>query len=398
MSGTTLPADTLMTAVRIFAVSLNQTPLSWDDNYENIRCALEAARAEGAELICLPELCVSGYGCEDAFLWPQTAELCLAMVERIAPLTQKLVVTLGLPLWVEGRLYNASLLVCDGKLLGAACKRHLAREGIHYEPRWFNAWPEGCLKQVQLLGQSVPVGDLIFDIAGLRVAFEICEDAWVEARPAKELASQAVDVILNPSASHFAFDKHLVRRQLVVDGARSTRLAYVYCNLLGNEAGRAIYDGDCLLARAGAEPAIIAESRRFSFNSFQMAGASFPLHARWDVLPESLSPEQRSTGLSSSEQSGSEERGAGPRRVCVFADFHFATQCGPIFSSKTPGEFVSGELPREQAFARAVALGLFDYLCGEFDGAPDGAFVLGGTRGGAHAESVLVCRAIARHN
>ncbi len=333
-----------MTKVRVFAFALNQTPLDWSGNADRIARALAAARAEQANVVCLPELCVSGYGCEDAFLWPETWRRSLAMVEQVLPLTVGMVVSLGLPLFVDGAVYNASLLLCDGEIMGAACKRHLAGHGIHYEPRWFSPWPKGVVKRADILGRAVAVGDVVFDAGGVRLAFEICEDAWVAQRPAHELARDDVDFILNPSASHFAFGKHLVRRGLVTQGARCARLGYVYCNLLGNEAGRAIYDGDCLIATAGEQPAICAESRRFSFLDFQMAGVTFSTDQR--VAPAPVSDPEPT-----------------PPRAVVSRPFVFASDPNlPAFTQTTPGEGATvGELPKHEAFARAVALGLFDY-------------------------------------
>lgn len=327
-----------MTAVRIFAISLNQTPLSWETNRDNISEALRAARKQGAELVCLPELSVCGYGCEDAFLWADTAARSLRVVEELLPETGGMAIAFGLPLWIEGELFNVALLACNGELIGGAGKRHLARDGIHYEHRWFMPWPKGRVSQVEIFGKKIPIGDVIFDLGGVRLAFEICEDAWIAERPAHELAG-LVDVIFNPSASHFAFGKHLMRRQLVLDGARATRLAYVYCNLLGNEAGRAIYDGDCLLACGGSNPQIIAESRRFSFLAYQMAAATFTLNVE----------EARAN--------------ATPIRPTIAYPLNFSDSSETVLlSSKTPGEDPSGALTREQAFGRATALGLFDYM------------------------------------
>jgi NAD+ synthase (glutamine-hydrolysing) len=82
----------------------------------------------------------------------------------------------------------------------------------------------------------------------VRIGFEICEDAWVAGRPAAALAARGVDLILNPSASHFAFGKDEIRRRFVLEGARACGAAYVYSNLLGNEAGRAVYDGGVIIA------------------------------------------------------------------------------------------------------------------------------------------------------
>lgn len=108
----------------------------------------------------------------------------------------------------------------------------------------------------------VPIGDLRFDCGGIRIGFEICEDAWAADRPGASLAARGVDIILNPSASHFAFDKDAIRQRFVLEGSRAFCATYVYANLLGNEAGRAIYDGGVLIATGGR---MVAAGRRFGF-------------------------------------------------------------------------------------------------------------------------------------
>src|SRR6185295_2166974 len=148
-------------------------------------------------------------------------------------------------------LYNVACLVADGSVLGFTAKRFLAGEGIHYEPRWFKPWPVGRRAEITLDGVSYPLGDLHYSCGGVKIGFEICEDAWVANRPGAELALAGVDVILNPSASHFAFGKIDIRRRFVLEGSRAFGVTYVYSNLLGNEAGRAIYDGGGLIATAG---------------------------------------------------------------------------------------------------------------------------------------------------
>ena len=60
--------------MRLAGAALNQTPLDWAPNLANIRTALDQARAAGVELLCLPELCLTGYGCEDLFLHPWVAD------------------------------------------------------------------------------------------------------------------------------------------------------------------------------------------------------------------------------------------------------------------------------------------------------------------------------------
>jgi len=331
-----------MRLLRVAAATLNQTPLDWDNNRDNIIAAIESARAEGVSVLCLPELCISGYGCEDAFLSPNTHALSLEVLREILPYTRGMIVSLGLPLFHNKAIYNACALVVDGKIAGFVAKRALAGDGIHYEPRWFKPWPEGARAQVEVLGQSLPLGDIYFSCSGIKIGFEICEDAWVAQRRGAELALTGVDIILNPSASHFAFGKQEIRRRLVLEGSRAFGVSYVYANLLGNEAGRAIYDGDALIATGGK---LLAQARRFSFENHALISA---------VVDVDLT-RVRYAALSSSEARVESEPDE-----CVYTHFEFP-ELAPIAASAQvqPWE-LSSEL-KEEEFARAIALGLFDY-------------------------------------
>ena len=128
-----------MNRIRLAAASLNQTPLAWEANRRHILAAIAAARDAGATVLCLPELCISGYGCEDMFHAPGVQRTALEMLAEYVPDTRGMAVCLGLPVFYEGAVYNTSAMVCDGRLLGIVAKQHLAGDGIHYEPRWFAA-------------------------------------------------------------------------------------------------------------------------------------------------------------------------------------------------------------------------------------------------------------------
>ena len=85
----------------------------------------------------------------------------------------------------------------------------------------------------------------------MNIGFEICEDAWVKDRPACRLVDRKVELIINPSASHFAFNKTTRRKQLIIDSSKTFDCTYLYVNALGNEAGKLIYDGEIILAKKG---------------------------------------------------------------------------------------------------------------------------------------------------
>ncbi|HET6230273.1 MAG TPA: nitrilase-related carbon-nitrogen hydrolase, partial [Longimicrobiaceae bacterium] len=242
-----------MKLIKVAAAVVNQTPLAWEQNKRNILEALEAARRQKVSICCFPELCISGYGCEDAFHGPGVPEMSWRVLQEILPATEGMVVSVGMPVPYRNALFNTACMIADGKILGFVAKRFLAGDGIHYEPRWFKPWPAGEVDVLERTDEEgairrYPIGDLVFEVGDVRIGFEICEDAWVANRPGMDLALRGVDIICNPSASHFAFAKFAVRQRFVIEGSRAFGVAYLYSNLMGNEAGRIIYDGGGLIA------------------------------------------------------------------------------------------------------------------------------------------------------
>ena len=332
-----------MKLIKVAAAVLNQTPLDWDGNRAHILAAIESARRQNVSILCLPELCITGYGCEDAFHSLGLQQTAQEMLLEIVPETRGLVVSLGLPLLHSGGLFNTACLVADGKILGFVGKQNLAGEGLHYEPRWFKRWPDNVRAETHIAGQAYALGDLMFECGGVRLGFEICEDAWVADRPGGDLALHGADLILNPSASHFAFGKHEVRRRFVLEGSRAFNVSYVYANLLGNEAGRAIYDGDAMIASGGR---MLALGSRFSFADYQITAATIDIDST-----------RMSRARTGSFQPEIEET----RAHLVRAEFNFPPLRPEHEAIQTPN-WEMGSHIKEEEFARAEALGLFDYL------------------------------------
>jgi NAD+ synthase (glutamine-hydrolysing) len=332
-----------MKLVKLGAAVLNQTPLDWNGNRARILGAIHAARAQGVTMLCLPELCVTGYGCEDAFLAPGTQRMALRLLHELLPETRGMIVSFGLPLLFQNGLFNVACLAADGKLLGFVGKQHLAGDGIHYEPRWFKPWPEGVVKEVTIGDARYPIGDLYFDCGGVKVGFEICEDAWVANRPGTRLARQGVDLIFNPSASHFAFGKIEIRKRFVLEGSRAFGVSYVYANLLGNEAGRAIYDGEAMIASGGR---LVATGSRFSYR---------------DYLVTSATVDVETTRMTQSRTASYEPNLVGPGQYCVVAPFDFPA-AGLQAEQHEVADWERSSRIKEEEFARAIPLALFDYL------------------------------------
>lgn len=334
-----------MKLIKLAAAVLNQTPLDWRGNRRNILTAISMARDAGASVLCLPELCVTGYGCEDAFHSPGVLERAWRQVMEIAPHTRGMVVSLGLPVMHRKSVFNMAALLVDGAPAGFTGKRHLAGDGVHYEPRWFKAWPEGVADTLTGPdGSAFPCGDLLYDVGGVRFGFEICEDAWVAERPGIGLALNGADVILNPSASHFAFGKNAIRQRFVLEGSRALHAAYVYANLLGNESGRLIFDGEAMIAAGGR---LLATAERFSFKDVNIVTAQTD-------IGELRMNQARAAGYRPTFADS-------PARIVTRPFAWPEVSPEPAETRAAPWEENRADLKAEE-FSRAVALGLFDYL------------------------------------
>ena len=342
-----------MDRIHFATAAVNQTPLDWKGNLARCVEAIKEARSRGATVLLLPELALSGYGCEDAFHSAHVEQRSWESLEKLCgEVTAGMVVGVGLPVLHRGALYNCAALIADGKLVGIAAKQHLAGDGIHYEPRWFRPWPPQQSVTLSARGLpthsgtgDVPMGELVFDIGGYRFGFEICEDAWVPDRPCARLAALAVDAILNPSASHFAFGKRARRERLVCDASRSLHAVYVYSNLSGNESGRALYDGATFIAVDGDLQAV---TPRFSFEDVQVADASIDL----EVVRRGY---QRTMSVPSTVED--------PEGMLVQVPFLWPEAKPPVPAEPLPvwDRGIDQELEFEE-FTRVEAVALFDYM------------------------------------
>ena len=109
-----------MIPIKVASASLNQTPLDWAGNQRRIEAAIGEAKAAGVGLLVLPELCTTGYGCEDAFLGPDVAKRAWSMLMKLVPQTTGMVVSIGMPIRRRGGLYNTACVVADGRIAGFA--------------------------------------------------------------------------------------------------------------------------------------------------------------------------------------------------------------------------------------------------------------------------------------
>lgn len=346
---------------RIGTATLRQQPFDFAGNRERIMSAVKEAMTRRVQLLLLPELALTGYGCEDNFTYPDFAhcthhslhQLSLQISDLLknAPKdVRELIVTVGLPLmYPGGQVFNATAVITVDGLQGFACKQFLARNGVHYEPRWFSPWPRGIIKNHPEF--NVPMGDVVFDAHGIRFGFETCEDSWVSDRPGRALYHRNVDIILNPSASHFAVGKHAVRQRFVQEGSRAFGVAYAYANLSGTENGTCIFDGGCMIASEGE---LCSEGSRLSFD-----------HMRLNIADVSIEA-NRACRMVSSEAIHHDDDGLVllDNRIAVTSEernqsapFGQGTQILPWWKSLTGDDLAHTEI------CYAVANGLWDWRC-----------------------------------
>ncbi len=247
-------------------------------NAEEICKKLDEAYEKGAKIIVFPELCITGYTCQDLFLQELLLQKALMALGSIAAYTkgQDALVFVGLPVEHHQNLYNAAAVLQDGKILGMVPKACIPNYGEFYEARHFVS---GNKITVDFLfnGEKIPFGtNLLFackEMPGLKVGCEICEDAWAAETPSTFHALAGATVIVNLSASNETVTKDEYRKMLVT--ATSARLVcgYIYASAGEGESTQdVVFSAHNMVAENGT---ILAEAERFLD---QMAVSELDIH------------------------------------------------------------------------------------------------------------------------
>jgi len=224
------------------------------------------ADSKQVQVICFPELSITGYTCADLFFQQQLlhdADKALHELQ-LQTYNTKVVLIVGMPVRVQNQLFNVSVALQSGKILGAVPKTNLPNNNEFYEKRWFASANATDVKEITLAGDIIPFGtDILFSNNQFSFGIEICEDLWVPIPPSSQLALQGAEIIFNLSATNELIGKHNYLRQLIEQQSARCNAGYVYASVgSGESTTDVVYAGNALIAENGK---ILTASDRFSF-------------------------------------------------------------------------------------------------------------------------------------
>ena len=239
-----------------------------DYNVQQIESLTAQAEGQGVEVLVTPELCITGYTCQDLFheqlLLDKAEEGLLQLLEFTRKLDVILIV--GAPVLVNSLLYNCAVIIQRGQILGVVPKTYLPNYAEFYEKRWFASAQDLNPSDIYLAGSPVHVSaePLVFATGdGVKFGVEICEDVWAPIPPSNNLALAGADIILNLSASDELIGKHNYLRSLLSQQSARTLSAYVYAGSgFGESTQDVVYGGNAMIFENGT---LLVEGERFSF-------------------------------------------------------------------------------------------------------------------------------------
>ena len=254
--------------INLASSNLNQTPLSWDKNLKNIKNSIKLSIKKNVDILCLPELSITGYGCQDLFFNKWFIKKSDNLLIEISKICKSITVIVGHPLFHTNKLYNACCIIKNKEILGFFVESNIPNDGVHYEKRWFSSWEFGNIEKIKFNNKEYPIGSIQLEYDNeITLGFEICRDSWDDERPANYIKTKKNLIIFNPIASHYAFKKFDFRKDLVIKSSKKFNCTYMSVNLLGNESGKIIFEGDSILAQKGK---LLDVSKRFSFEDFSI--------------------------------------------------------------------------------------------------------------------------------
>ncbi|MDO4190413.1 MAG: NAD(+) synthase [Bacteroidales bacterium] len=240
-------------------------PANCNENTQHIIQLIQEAQTTNNQIVCFPELTITGYTCADLFhnnLLLENAEKALQTIID-ASRNLPILICVGLPLRVDNNLYNCAALILEGTILALIPKTFRPNYNEFYEQRWFASAFHANRNEVELCGQCVPFGtDIIVNFNGTNIAVELCEDLWTPIPPSSLHCLAGAELILNLSASNAIIGKNDYRKQLIAQQTARCNAAMVYASAgFGESSTDLLFAGSAIIAENGT---ILAESQRFT--------------------------------------------------------------------------------------------------------------------------------------
>ena len=239
-----------------------------DYNEKQLENLIAQAEGKGVEVIVFPELCITGYTCQDLFCQQLLLDEAEKAVLKLLDFTRSLdiIAIVGLPVVCGDLLLNCAAVIQKGDLLGLVPKTYLPNYSEFYEKRWFASSQDLNPTDIYLAGTPVRLSSepkLFQTSDGVKFGVEICEDVWAPIPPSNNLTMAGADIILNCSASDELIGKHSYLRSLVAQQSARTMSGYVYASSgFGESTQDVVYAGNAMIFENGK---VLVEGERFSF-------------------------------------------------------------------------------------------------------------------------------------
>jgi len=236
-------------------------------NLQQIESLIAQAEGRGIEMMVFPELCLTGYTCQDLFKEQLLLDRAESAVIALLDFTRKLdiISIIGLPVVVNGLLYNCAAIIQGGQLLGLIPKTYLPNYAEFYEKRWFASAQDLNPTEFYFAGGLVSVSadpKVFVTSDGVKFGVEICEDVWAPIPPSNNLALAGADIIFNLSASDELIGKHAYLKSLLAQQSARTISSYVYASCgFGESTQDVVYGGNAMIFENGQ---LLVEGERFS--------------------------------------------------------------------------------------------------------------------------------------
>ncbi len=238
-----------------------------DYNVQQVESLIAQAEGRGIEVIVFPELCITGYTCQDLFKEQLLLDRAEQGIIMLLDFTRKLDVIsiVGAPVVINGLLYNCAVVIQGGNILGIVPKTYLPNYAEFYEKRWFASAQDLNPIDLYFAGNSVRVSvepQVFVTSDGMKFGVEICEDVWAPIPPSNNLALAGADIIFNLSASDELIGKHAYLKSLLAQQSARTVSGYVYASCgFGESTQDVVYGGNALIYENGK---LLVEGSRFS--------------------------------------------------------------------------------------------------------------------------------------